>query len=107
MGILISIFVASVFAGMVAVGIKRLSPKRGDWLPVITATFVPPFLYLVCSIFSSLVALGGSANSDGAPKLDSIDPFIASVEAYIFFAVIWMIVAVPASFVALRLFRTK
>lgn len=58
MAIFLNIFCALVLAGLIAVGINRLLPKRGNWLPVLTTTFVPPLLFITISVYGALVALG-------------------------------------------------
>lgn len=107
MGILVNIVVAVALAGLIAVAVNRLFPKRGNWLPVIFATFVPPLIYVAVSVYRALVTLGMSAQPDGSAAPGSVDLFIAAVGGYVTFTVIWLLVAVPASFAALHFFRRK
>jgi hypothetical protein len=107
MEILLSVVCLAIVAGVVAVAINWLFPKRGNWLPVLFTTFVPPAVYVIISVYRSLVSLGLSAGPDGAAGPGSIGLFITGVQGYVFFTVIWLIVAVPASFAALHLFRRK
>ena len=98
---------AAGLAGLVAIGVKRLFPKRGNWLPVLIATFVPPFVFIIISVYRALIQLGVSAGPDGVARPGSIDLFMTSVSAYVFFTVIWLFVAVPASFAALHFVDRK
>lgn len=107
MEILLQIGIAAIVSGAIAVGMNRLFPKRGSWLPVTTATFVPPVLFVAYSVYRSLVELGLSARPDGTPGAGSIDHFATAMSALVFFTVIWLLVSVPASFSALHLFRRK
>ncbi|MEP7222830.1 MAG: hypothetical protein ABI673_09215 [Novosphingobium sp.] len=105
--VMLNIGLAAIVAGLVAVGVSRLFPRRGNWLPVLTATFVPPLLYVTVAIYRELVRLGMAAGPDGSAGAGSRDIFIFAVQGLVFFTVIWLIVAVPASFAALHLFRRK
>jgi hypothetical protein len=107
MYILLSVVCLAIVAGLVAVAINRLFPKRGNWLPVVFTTFVPPAVYVAISVYRALVTLGMSAGPDGAAAPGSIGLFMTAVQGYVFFTVTWLIVAVPASFAALHLFRRK
>ena len=107
MSIFLNVAGAAILAGLIAVAMNRLFPKRGNWLPVLFTTFIPPLLFVVVTVFRALVQLGMSASPDGAAGPGSFDLFITSVQSYIFFAVIWLIVAVPSSFLALQLLRRK
>jgi hypothetical protein len=111
MGVAMAIFLAAVglaiAAGLVAVAINRLAPKRGNWLPVLVTTFVPPLIYVAFSIYRALTNLGMSAGPDGMAAPGSIGLFITAVQGYVFFTVIWLFVAVPASFAGLHLARRK
>ena len=107
MFVLLSVACLAIVAGLVAVAINRLFSKRGNWLPVVFTTFVPPAVYVAISLYRALVTLGMSAGPDGAAAPGSIGLFITGVQGYVFFTVIWLIVAVPASFAALHLFRRK
>jgi hypothetical protein len=107
LSLLINIALAGALAGAIAVGIKRLFPKRGDWLPVMCSAFVPPIIIASYAVFRSLVALGAMAERAGTEPPGPISFFLDSVSIYIFFSVTWLIVGVPAAFAALHLFRQK
>jgi beta-lactamase regulating signal transducer with metallopeptidase domain len=107
LSILLSIAIAAILAGAVAVGIKRIFPKRGDWLPVLCSTFLPPIVISTFTVFYTLVNLGKAAEQSGTAALSPVSFFLDSVSAYLFFAGIWLIVACPAAFAALHLFRRK
>lgn len=107
MDILLNIVVAVVLAGLIAVGVNRLFPKRGNWLPVIFTTFVPPLIYVSVAVYRALVTLGMSAGPDGNAAPGSIGLFMTAVGGYIAFTVTWLLVAVPVSFAALHFFRRK
>jgi len=103
----VSVICLAVIAGLVAVAVNRLFPKRGNWLPVLFTTFIPPAIYVAVSVYRALIALGMSAGPDNVAAPGAIDLFMTAVEGYVFFTVIWLIVAVPASFAALQIFRRK
>lgn len=105
--IVLDAIVAAVLAGLFAIAVNRLFPKRGDWLPVTLATFIPPLIYIAVSVFRALVSLGMSAGPDGVAAPGSIGLFITGVGGYVAFTVTWLFVAVPASFAALHFFRRK
>lgn len=107
MEILLQIGIAAIISGMIAVGMNRLFPKRGNWLPVMVATFVPPLLYVPYSIYRLLVQVGLSAETGEGPGSAPIDYLAVSITALVVFTVTWLIVAVPASFIALHVFRRK
>ena len=107
MEILGEIIVAAGLAALVAIGVNRLFPKRGNWLSVLFATFIPPFLFISISVYCALVQLGASAGPDGVARPGSIDLFTTAVSAYVLFTVIWLFVSVPASFAALHFFKRK
>jgi hypothetical protein len=103
--LLVNIALAGTLAGAIAVGIKRLFPKRGDWLPVTCSAFIPPFLITVYSTYRSLVALGLAAERTGNSPSNPISFVTDSVSMFVFFSITWLIIGVPAAFVALHLFR--
>ena len=107
LSILLSITVAAVLAGAVAVGIKRMFPKRGDWLPVLCSTFLPPIALSAFTVFYTLVNLGRAAEQSETAARAPVSFFLDSVSTYLFFAGIWLFVACPAAFAALHLFRRK
>ena len=107
MSIFLNVAGAAILASLIAVAINRLFPKRGNWLPVLFTTFIPPLLFVVISVYRALVQLGLSAGPSGAAGPGSIGLFMTAVQGYIFFAVIWLVVAVPSSFLALHLLRRK
>jgi hypothetical protein len=107
MWIIVNIAIAATLSGLIAIGINRVFPKRGNWLPVMTATFVPPILHVAYSVYRALIELGLAAEPDGAVRTGARELFMTSMSALVFFTVIWLIVAVPASFTALHLFRRK
>ena len=107
MSIIVSILVAAALSGLVAVGVNWVFPRRGNWLPVMTATFLPPLLFVSYSVYRDLIQLGLAAGPDGTARPGALELFMTSMSALVFFTVIWLIVAVPASFAALHFFRRQ
>ena len=107
MAAILNVLIATIVSALIAVGTNRLFPKRGSWLPVMMATFVPPLIFVSYSVYRALIELGLSAGPDGTVRPGARELFMTSVSALIFFTVIWLIVAVPASFSALHIFRRK
>ena len=107
LALLVNIALAGTLAGAIAVGIKRLFPRRGDWLPVICSAFIPPVLITIYSVYRSLVELGLMAERMGARPPNAISFVTDSVSMFVFFSITWLIVGVPAAFAALHLFRRK
>lgn len=107
MSVIVSILVAAALSGLVAVGVNWVFPRRGSWLPVMTATFIPPLLFVSYSVYRALIQLGLAAGPDGAVKPGARELFMTSISALVFFTVTWLIVAVPASFAVLHFFRRK
>ncbi len=103
----LNIAVAAVLAGAIALGIRRLFPQRGDWLPVLCAAFIPPIIITTYSVFRSLVALGTMAENAGITPPSPVSFFLDSVSMYLFFSMTWLIVGVPAAFAALHLLRKR
>ena len=104
---LVEVIVAAGLAALVAIGVHYLFPKRGNWLPVLFSTFVPPFVFIAISVYRALVQLGASSGLDGVARPGSFDLFVSAISAYVFFTVIWLFVAVPAAFSALHFVRRK
>jgi ABC-type spermidine/putrescine transport system permease subunit II len=107
MMIILTVIGEALLAGLIAVGMNRLFPKRGNWLPVLFTTFVPPAIFIGVSVYRALVQLGMSAGPDGHARPGALGLFMASVHGYVFFTIIWLFVAVPSAFAALHLFRRK
>lgn len=101
---LVALPAMALIAGGLAVAVKRMLPNVGDWLPVLSVTYLPPILIqLVLLPFM----LRNYVPDQGPDAADGPSVFAGHIALYSGSALLWLFVASPAAFAALGWSRRR
>jgi hypothetical protein len=104
---LVFTLVAVLASGLLSLGLKKLFFRRGDWLPIVTTTMLPPLLFVPIGVFMLLRDIGAAARATGHAPSNMVDDFASSLRTLIAMGVIWLVVACPVSMFAVRWLRRR
>jgi hypothetical protein len=100
--LLVSAPIIAVLAGCMAVVVKRMFSRFGDWLPVLAVTYIPPVLIQIV-LFP--IMLSNHVPDHSPDAADGPSVFVAYGILSAGSALTWLVVACPAAFVALGLYQ--
>lgn len=99
--LLVGIAAIAIISGCLAVALRWLFPRIGDWLPVLSVTYIPPIVILSLLPF----ALENHPLETGPDAPDG--PVVFGTHLMLFgqTSMLWLLVACPAAFLALAVYK--
>jgi hypothetical protein len=93
------IFLSLTITLTVTLATKRLLPRIPNWLTITFLVIVPPGLYVIYSIYQSLVEIGKYEAINGAAPPNAVEGFSASVNAALLGGALWAFLALAVSLI--------
>jgi ABC-type Fe3+ transport system permease subunit len=96
------IFLSVVITLTILLATKRLLPRIPNWLTITFLVIVPPGLYVIYSIYQSLVEIGKYEAINGAAPPNAVEGFYGSMTEALLGGAVWAVLALAVSLIMTR-----
>ncbi|HSF12875.1 MAG TPA: hypothetical protein VLA50_07860 [Erythrobacter sp.] len=96
------IFLSVVITLTILLATQRLLPRIPNWLTITFLVIVPPSLYMIYSIYQSLVEIGRYEAINGAAPPNAVEAFSGSVNEAVLGGAVWAVLALAVSLIMIR-----
>ncbi|WP_285709322.1 hypothetical protein [Erythrobacter oryzae] len=86
----------------ILVATKRLLPRIPNWLTIAFLVIVLPGLYVIYSIYQSLVEIGKYEAINGAAPPNAVEAFSDSVNEAVLGGAVWAVLALAVSLIMIK-----
>lgn len=101
----VKILLIIVVAGLLCAAVRYLSPRRGDWLPILVSALLPPLLIVPFGILSMLRDIGASTPDGEQAPLGTVDKFADGFGALLTFAALWVVIGGITAVLVLHFYK--